>query len=62
VPLLSLASPLAAADRRKIYWRHDAHLTPYGHTIVAETLYPFVVREAKDRVPPLVGSATIVGR
>jgi hypothetical protein len=54
VPLLTLGPPLAKIGRRKVFWRHDQHLNPYGHAAVAELLYPFLVGIATgpERVAP----------
>lgn len=43
VPSLSLAKALREADPRRVFWRYDAHLTPFGHRVAAEALYPFLV-------------------
>ena len=47
VPTLSLGSALRAVGVKKVFWRHDAHLTPSGHRVVAEALYPFLLRELR---------------
>lgn len=39
VPFVDLTPALREAGRRQVYWRHDAHLTPRGHQVVADTLY-----------------------
>lgn len=39
VPFVDLTPALQEAGRRRVYWRHDAHLTPHGHEVVAATLY-----------------------
>jgi hypothetical protein len=48
VAALSLGSALRSADARKVFWRHDAHLTPFGHQVVADTLYPFLIRSLRE--------------
>jgi lysophospholipase L1-like esterase len=47
VPLLELGRPLAAIGRGKVFWKHDQHLNPHGHAVVADLLYPFLVEQAK---------------
>lgn len=42
VPFVDLTPALRAAGGRSVYWRHDAHLTPRGHEVVADTLYEFL--------------------
>jgi hypothetical protein len=49
VPSLSLAKALRAADPRRVFWRYDAHLTPFGHKVAADALYPFVVAQMRER-------------
>jgi hypothetical protein len=46
VPLVELGPPLAEIGRRKVFWKHDQHLNPRGHTAVADLLYPAIVAEA----------------
>lgn len=48
VPCLALGEAFEAAGPRRVYWRHDAHLTPYGHRAAAEALYPWLVGLAKE--------------
>ena len=48
VPSLSLAQALREADPRRVFWRHDAHLTPFGHKVAADALYPFLVARMKQ--------------
>lgn len=43
VPSLSLGAALRASDPEKVFWRHDGHLTPFGHQVAADALYPFLV-------------------
>jgi hypothetical protein len=47
VPSLSLAKALRDADPRRVFWRYDAHLTPFGHQVAAAALYPFLVEQMK---------------
>jgi len=47
VPSLSLAKALREADPRRVFWRFDAHLTPFGHQVAAAALYPFLVAQMK---------------
>jgi hypothetical protein len=49
VAALSLGSALRATDVEKAFWRHDAHLTPFGHRVVADALYPFLLRVLRER-------------
>ena len=42
----ALGPELASFGRRKAFWPHDAHLTPEGHSVVAEALYRFVTSSA----------------
>ena len=42
VPVLHLEPYLTDAGRSQVFWRHDAHLTPAGHEVVAEVLYTFL--------------------
>jgi hypothetical protein len=51
VPALSLGPALRAADPGKVFWRHDAHLTPFGHEVAADALYPFLVGLMRQRAP-----------
>jgi hypothetical protein len=48
VATLALGSALRAAGVKNVFWRHDAHLTPPGHRVVAEALYPFLLRELRE--------------
>jgi GDSL-like lipase/acylhydrolase family protein len=48
VPLVELGPPLAKIGRRRVFWKHDQHLNSYGHAVVADLLYPALVREAKE--------------
>jgi len=43
VPCLSLGKAFRAAGRERVFWRYDAHLTPFGHEVAADALYPFLV-------------------
>lgn len=45
VPLLALGPRLAAAGRKRVFWPHDAHLTPFGHTVVADAVYGFLTED-----------------
>jgi hypothetical protein len=47
VPYLELGPPLAKIGRRQVFWKHDQHLNSYGHAIVADLLYPFLVGVAR---------------
>lgn len=47
VSALSLGPALRAADPGKVFWRHDAHLTPFGHQVAADALYPYIVDLAR---------------
>jgi GDSL-like Lipase/Acylhydrolase family len=49
VPLVELGPPLAKIGRRKVFWKHDQHLNPEGHAMVAGLLYDFLVEAAKER-------------
>lgn len=42
VPFVDLTPALQQAGRRRVYWRHDAHLTPEGHEVAADALYEFL--------------------
>ncbi|MBI2566819.1 MAG: SGNH/GDSL hydrolase family protein [Candidatus Schekmanbacteria bacterium] len=44
VPFLHLTPTLSAAGPRRVFWRHDAHLTAHGHAIVAAQAYDFAVK------------------
>jgi hypothetical protein len=48
VPLVELGPPLAKIGRRRVFWKHDQHLNSYGHAVVADLLYPALVRDAKE--------------
>jgi hypothetical protein len=48
VPYLELGPSLAKAGRRQVFWKHDQHLNSYGHAIVADLLYPFLIGVAAD--------------
>jgi hypothetical protein len=48
VPLVELGPPLAKIGRRRVFWKHDQHLNSYGHAVVANLLYPALVRNAKE--------------
>jgi len=43
VPTLALGDAFRTAGLDKVFWRYDAHLTPYGHQAAATALYPFLV-------------------
>jgi lysophospholipase L1-like esterase len=47
VPLVELGPPLARIGRREVFWKHDQHLNPRGHQVVADLLYPAIVAEAQ---------------
>jgi hypothetical protein len=47
VPLVELGPPLAEIGRRRVFWKHDQHLSSYGHAVVADLLYPALVSEAR---------------
>ena len=47
VPLAELGPPLAKIGRRRVFWKHDQHLNSYGHAVVADLLYPFLIDLAK---------------
>jgi hypothetical protein len=47
VPLVELGPPLAKIGRREVFWKHDQHLNPRGHKVVADLLYPAIVEEAQ---------------
>ena len=47
VPLVELGPPLAKIGRREVFWKHDQHLNPRGHEVVADLLYPAIVKEAQ---------------
>ena len=49
VAALSLGSALRAAGVEKVFWRYDAHLTPLGNRVVADALYPFLLRVLRER-------------
>jgi lysophospholipase L1-like esterase len=40
---VALGRYLAEAGRDRVFWCHDAHLTPEGHAVVADALFAFVV-------------------
>ncbi|HWR97704.1 MAG TPA: GDSL-type esterase/lipase family protein [Candidatus Methanoperedens sp.] len=42
VPCLSLGQAFREAGRERVFWRYDAHLTPFGHSVAAGALYPFL--------------------
>jgi len=48
-PCLSLGERFRAAGPKRVFWRYDAHLTPFGHRVAADALYPFLVEQARDR-------------
>lgn len=60
VPVLNLAPALESAGIRRVFWRHDGHLTPVGNTIVADALGPFVAQviQAATNAPASRLSAT----
>ena len=45
---VELGPPLAKIGRRRVFWKHDQHLNSYGHAVVADLLYPALVRDAKE--------------
>ena len=45
---IELGPPLAAVGRRKLFWKHDQHLNPEGHAVVADLLYDYLVGVAKQ--------------
>ena len=47
VPFVELGPPLAKIGRREVFWKHDQHLNPRGHKVVADLLYPAIVAEAR---------------
>jgi len=48
VPHIELGPPLAEIGRRNVFWRHDQHLNPAGHAVVAGLLYDFLLKAAKE--------------
>jgi hypothetical protein len=48
VPHVELGPPLAKIGRRKVFWRHDQHLNPEGHAVVAGLLYDVLLEAAKE--------------
>ncbi len=50
VPFIELGPVLSSAGRGKVFWKHDAHLTPYGDQLIADTLYPWVIESAGKSV------------
>ncbi|HEY5998246.1 MAG TPA: GDSL-type esterase/lipase family protein [bacterium] len=55
VPCLSLGKAFREAGRERVFWRYDAHLTPFGHSVAADALYPFLVGLAADGAGPAKG-------
>jgi hypothetical protein len=47
VPFVELGPPLANIGRREVFWKHDQHLNPRGHVVVADLLYPVIVEAAQ---------------
>jgi lysophospholipase L1-like esterase len=50
VPFIELGPVLSSAGRGKVFWKHDAHLTPFGDQLIADTLYPWVIESAGKSV------------
>jgi hypothetical protein len=55
---LELGPPLARIGRGKMFWKHDQHLRPEGHAVVADLLYSFLVRAVADQA----GGAGVASR
>ncbi len=47
VPHVELGPPLAKIGLHKVFWRHDQHLNPEGHAVVAGLLYDVLLEAAK---------------
>jgi hypothetical protein len=45
---IELGPPLAKIGRRRVFWRHDQHLNPEGHAVVAGLLYDVLLEAAKE--------------
>jgi len=45
---VELGPSLAKLGRRRVFWRHDQHLNPEGHAVVAGLLYDVVLAAAKE--------------
>ena len=48
VPHVELGPPLAKIGRRQLFWKHDLHLNPEGHAVVAGLLYDVLLEAAKE--------------
>jgi lysophospholipase L1-like esterase len=48
VPHVELGPPLAKIGRQKVFWKHDQHLNPEGHAVVADLLYDVVLKAARE--------------
>jgi hypothetical protein len=55
VACLSLGKAFREAGRERVFWRYDAHLTPFGHSVAAAALYPFLVGTAAGGGGPAGG-------
>ena len=45
---IELGPSLAKIGRRMVFWRHDQHLNPEGHAVVADLLYDALLEAAKE--------------
>ena len=48
---VELGPRLAAIGRRKMFWKHDQHLNPQGHAVVAALLYDTLLTAARAGEP-----------
>ncbi len=49
VPFVPLEPALAAAGKRKVFWRHDGHLNPYGNEVIVDPIYGLVVGQMQKK-------------
>ncbi len=55
---IELGPSLAKVGRRRIFWRHDQHLNPEGHAVVAGLLYGALLEAAKEGQTSTAGFAS----
>ena len=49
VPFVPLEPALHAAGQRKVFWRHDGHLNPYGNEVIVDPIYDLVVSQSRKK-------------
>jgi hypothetical protein len=49
VPYIGLEPVLSSAGKKKVFWRHDGHLNPYGNEVIVDPIYRLVTEQISKR-------------